>query len=283
MRIVFVEAGSYALVTISHPKSQQNHLHRQTSSSRKDSSAPHRSRRPRPPCYRSAAVAISPSLRFWQQPMSSPPTLPISSQQQTSSYPSEPLLATPAFRSFINRLASSVRQGFSQRRPWMELVDRSSFSRPDSLTDAASRVRKNFSYFRVNYVSLIALVLAFSLLSHPFSLLVLLCLLGAWLFLYTFRPSDQPLILLGRTFSDRETLGILVVSTVVVIFLTSVGSLLISALMVGLASVCAHGAFRDPEDLFLDDQEPASAGFLSFIGTAASSAAAAAPAVAARV
>jgi hypothetical protein len=92
------------------------------------------------------------------------------------------------------------------------------------------------------------------------------------------------LVILGRTFSERETLGILVVLTIVVIFLTSVGSLLISALMVGFALVCAHGAFRVPDDLFLDDQEPASAGFLSFLGGGASSAAvAAAPAVLARV
>lgn len=157
-------------------------------------------------------------------------------------------------------------------------------ARPDSLSEAASRIRKNLSYFKVNYISFIAVVLAFSLLSHPFSLLVLLCLLGGWIFLYLFRPSDQPVVILGRTFSDRETLGVLVVLTIVVVFLTSVGSLLISALMVGLAIVCAHGAFRVPEDLFLDDQEPANAGFLSFLGGAASSAAAAAaPAVASRV
>ncbi|KAH1094531.1 hypothetical protein GYH30_039998 [Glycine max] len=43
--------------------------------------------------------------------------------------------------------------------------------------------------------------------------------------------------------------------------------------MVGLAIVCAHGAFRVPEDLFLDDQEPNSSGFLSFLGSVAASAA----------
>lgn len=225
--------------------------------------------------------------------MASPPTLPISNTQSTSSSAatgggggaqSQPPIATPAFRSFINRLSSSVRQGFSQRRPWSELIDRTAFSRPDNLSDAASRIRKNFNYFRVNYLSLLAFVLAISLLSHPFSLLVLLSLLASWCFLYLFRPTDQPLVILGRTFSDRETLLILVVSTIVVVFLTTVGSLLISASLVGLAIVCAHGAFRIPEDLFLDDQEPANVGFLSFLGGAASSAAAAAaPAVAARV
>ncbi|KAE9451519.1 hypothetical protein C3L33_16570, partial [Rhododendron williamsianum] len=210
--------------------------------------------------------------------MASPPTLPISNPAQ--SQPPISATATPAFRAFLTRISSSFRHLSSNRRPWPELLDRSSLSRPDSLSEAASRIRKNSSYFRVNYLTLIALVLSLSLLSHPFSLLVLLSLLAAWLFLYLFRPSDQPLVVLGRTFSDRETLGVLVLSTVVVVFLTSVGSLLISALLVGIGIVCAHGAFRVPEDLFLDDQEAASTGFMSFLGGAASSAAAAAaPAV----
>ena len=208
----------------------------------------------------------------------SSPTIPISTPQTQSP------VATPAFRAFLSRFSTSIRQGFSQRRPWSELIDRNYLARPDSLSEAATRIRKNLSYFKVNYITLLALILAFSLLSHPLSLLVLLSLLASWIFLYLFRPSDQPLVILGRTFSDRETLGILVVLTIAVIFLTSVGSLMISALMVGLALVCAHGAFRVPDDLFLDDQEPANAGFLSFLGGGASSAAvAAAPAVVARV
>ncbi|KAK9279490.1 hypothetical protein L1049_013169 [Liquidambar formosana] len=220
--------------------------------------------------------------------MSSPSTLPISnpnaSNPITTGAQSQPSFTTPAFRAFLARLSDSLRHAFSRRRPWLELVDRTSFARPDSLSDATSRVRKNFSYFRVNYLTLLAGVLALSLLSHPFSLLTLLSLLAAWLFLYFFRPSDQPLVVFGRTFSNRETLGVLIVLTVVVIFLTSVGSLLISAIMVGLAIVCIHGAFRVPEDLFLDDQEMAGSGLFSLIGGAASSAAvAAAPSVVSRV
>ncbi|XP_041027210.1 PRA1 family protein B1-like [Juglans microcarpa x Juglans regia] len=207
--------------------------------------------------------------------MASAPTLPMSNPPQSS----QPPISTPAFRAFVSRLFSSIRHGFSHRRPWSEMVDRSSMARPDSLTEAYSRIRKNLSYFRVNYLTLLALVLALSLLSHPFSLVVLLSLLAAWAFLYVFRQSDQPLIVLGRTFSDRETLLGLCLLTVIVIFLTSVGSLLISALMIGFSIICAHGAFMVPDDLFLDDQEPANSGFLSFLGSAAASA----PAVAARV
>ncbi|XP_009597143.1 PRA1 family protein B4-like [Nicotiana tabacum] len=216
---------------------------------------------------------------------SSPAVLPISNPQTTTTTTSENTQQTitgvgptPALRSFINRISDTIRGGLSNRRPWSELVDRSAFSKPESVSDATLRIRKNYSYFRTNYLSLIAVVLAFSLITNPFSLILLTGLLAAWLFLYLFRPSDPPLVLFGRQFSERETLGVLIVSTVVVIFLTSVGSVLVSALMVGLAIVCTHAAFRAPEDLFLDEQESPATGFLSFL-----SAAAAGPAVAARV
>ncbi|PNX56100.1 PRA1 (prenylated RAB acceptor) family protein [Trifolium pratense] len=42
--------------------------------------------------------------------------------------------------------------------------------------------------------------------------------------------------------------------------------------MVGFAITFADGAFRVPEDLFLDDQEVTSSRFLLFLGGAASSA-----------
>ncbi|XP_044497621.1 PRA1 family protein B4-like [Mangifera indica] len=217
---------------------------------------------------------------------SAPPILPISTNQPTAatatSAQSQPPIATPAFRALITHLSDSLRNGVAQRRPWSELVDRSAFSKPESFSEATLRIRKNYSYFRVNYLSILAIVLAVSLVTNPFSLLMLVGLLASWIFLYLFRPADQPLVVFGRTYSDRETLGILVVLSVVVIFLTSVGSVLISALMVGTALICAHGAFRVPEDLFLDEQETPATGFLSFLGGAASNAAAAA-APAARV
>ncbi|RWW10172.1 hypothetical protein GW17_00026295 [Ensete ventricosum] len=213
-------------------------------------------------------------------PMASapPPILPVSSAGGGSAPSSAPPISVPVLRVFLSRLSDSARRSLAHRRPWYELFDRSAFTRPDSLSDAASRLRKNLAYFRVNYLALLAAALALSLLSHPFSLLLLVALLAAWAFLYLFRPSDaSPLILFRRTFSDREILAGLVLITLLVVFLTSVGSLIVSALMVGAAVVCVHGAFRVPEDLFLDDQDPGvpASGFLSFLGGAAASSGAA--------
>ncbi|XP_022753892.1 PRA1 family protein B3-like [Durio zibethinus] len=217
--------------------------------------------------------------------MSSTPILPVSTSEPNAE--SKPSTTTPNIRYILTRISASVRHALSHCRPWTELFDHTAFAKPASFSDATSRLRKNFSYFRANYLTILAGVLAFSLISHPFSLIILLSLISAWLFLYALRPSDQTLVIWGRTYSDRETLAMLVALTVVVIFLTSLGSLLISGIMMGLGIVSAHGAFRMPEDLFLDEQEPLSSGLFSFVSGAASSAAtaaaAAAPAIVSRV
>ncbi|KAL2337678.1 hypothetical protein Fmac_012124 [Flemingia macrophylla] len=218
-----------------------------------------------------------------------PPILPISNAQPTGASAGtvaggDAPANNPAVRAFINNLSASLRHGLDQRRPWSELADRSAFSKPESFSEATLRVRKNFSYFRINYYAIVSVILAVSLLTNPFSLILLVGLLASWTFLYLFRPSDQPLVILGRTFSDFETLAFLSGFTVFTIFLTSVGSVLISALMLGVAVVCLHGAFRMPEDLFLDDQETSQAtGFLSFLRSPAVAAAAAVPSVGSRV
>ncbi|KAL6204337.1 hypothetical protein ACLB2K_021605 [Fragaria x ananassa] len=200
--------------------------------------------------------------------MSSSSSIPMSSQQSTQ----EPSFPLPSFRSILTRLSGLSRHALANRRPWAELVDRTAFSRPVSFSDAASRVRKNAAYFRVNYLIVLAAVLAYSLLSHPFTLLTLVGLAAAWIFLYSHRQSDQPLVILGRAYSDTQVLFGLGLVTLVAILVTSVLSLLITAVMVGVGIVSAHGAFRDPEDLFLDESQPLGSGFASMFSGAASSA-----------
>ena len=173
---------------------------------------------------------------------SAPPVLPVTTVPPPSTTAGSTVSGTgsdvpvnsPAVRVLINNLSESLRNGLAQRRPWTELVDRSAFSKPESFSDATLRVRKNYSYFRVNYYAVVAGILAVSLLTNPFSLILLIGLLASWTFLYLFHPTDRPLVLFGCTFTDFETLMILSGLTIFVVFLTSVGSVLVSALMLGV-------------------------------------------------
>lgn len=194
-----------------------------------------------------------------------------------------------------------------QRKPWAEVFDRSSFSKPATLQEvrqrrerarqqsvfvlaplsppppapaspwllfshssdpaysttkhhqhktikqqATSRLRKNVAYFRVNYAAATVATVALAFLSHPSSLLVLGALVLAWV--YVFALHTGPLVINGRTLSDREKFfGMSAASFVLVFFLTGVGSLAFSALVAAGALVAAHGAMRAPDDLFLDE------------------------------
>ncbi|NP_001351774.1 PRA1 family protein B4-like [Cicer arietinum] len=205
-------------------------------------------------------------------PVANVPPPPTTTGSTVSGSGSDAPANSPAVRVLINNLSESLRHGLAQRRPWAELADRSAFTKPESFSEATLRVRKNFSYFRINYYAIVAVILAVSLLTNPFSLILLIGLFASWTFLYLFRPSDRPLVILGRTFTDFETLALLSGTTVFVVFLTSVGSVLVSALMLGVAVVCLHGAFRAPEDLFLDEQDSSqTTGFLSFLRAPAAS------------
>ncbi|CAJ1808528.1 unnamed protein product [Sphenostylis stenocarpa] len=205
-------------------------------------------------------------------PAPSAQVLPVSNPQTTITNTvttAETQPSQTAFRALISYFSDSLRHSLSHRRPWPELLDRSALAKPMSFSEATVRVRHNVSYFRVNYYVVVSLILAVSLLTSPFSLVLLLALLASWLVLYLLRPSDRPLHLFGRTFTDFETLSLLAGCSFVLLFLTPLGSLLVTAFTLSVALVAAHAAFRVPEDLFLDDRDASQpAGFLSILRAA---------------
>lgn len=171
---------------------------------------------------------------------------------------------TPAVWALYAKAQDAFRLALSQKRPWAELADRSQFAKPESFSDATVRLRKNLSHFRINYSLAVVAVVALSLVLHPVYLFVLAVLLCGWIYLYLVRT--DALVAFGRTFSEREVLLGMSVFTMIVVFMTNVGSILISAVMIGAGFCAAHGAFRVPDDLFLDDQE-VTGGFLSFLSS----------------
>ncbi|KAG2489999.1 hypothetical protein HYH03_011466 [Edaphochlamys debaryana] len=167
---------------------------------------------------------------------------------------SSPAVGANAMSVIIARLKDYAGNVTKERKPWAEMIDRNSFSKPGSLAEATSRLRKNANYFKVNYLIVMLLTTALTFVMHPSSLLVLALLAGSWIYVFLVRTA--PLQLGGRTLSDREKLmGMSAVSFITIFFLTSVGTVFFSALSLSLAVVAAHGAFREPDNLFIDEGE----------------------------
>lgn len=191
------------------------------------------------------------------------------STQPPTSYGAVPI-ATTSTATYSNNsrlppnLMSRAHSMISTRRPWRELFEPSSFSRPYSYTDAMTRIRRNVNYFRVNYAMVMLLILFLSLIYHPESMIVFLIVFVAWFFLYFFR--NDPLVLLGRTFDDRVVLAGLSLITIVTLVFTHVGLNVLLSLIIGVVVVGLHAAFRGTEDLFLDEEEAAENGLLSVVG-----------------
>mmetsp|Transcript_46396 Transcript_46396/g.148721 ORF Transcript_46396/g.148721 Transcript_46396/m.148721 type:complete len:109 (-) Transcript_46396:84-410(-) len=105
------------------------------------------------------------------------------------------------------------------------------------------------------------------MLMHPTSLFVLAAISAVWAYMFVVRT--DPLVIGGREMSEREVfLGMSGLSMVIVFFLTSVGTILFTALGIGLTGIAVHGAFRVPDDLFQDDAA-AGQGFFSFLSAPA--------------
>jgi PRA1 family protein 1 len=148
---------------------------------------------------------------------------------------------------------------YLQAKPWGELLDRNSLSRPATLAETTSRIRKNAEYYRTNYAILAAGTTALVMIANPWSLMVLGCLALVWFWAYIIKTT--PVAIGGRELSEREKfLALSGGSLVVVFFLTSVGSTLFYALGLSMIVVGLHAAMRAPDDLFLDEVPQASGG-----------------------
>ncbi|KAK3013349.1 hypothetical protein RJ639_008342 [Escallonia herrerae] len=161
----------------------------------------------------------------------------------------------------ISRSFQNLSSSLSRSRPWPEfLAGAGSFVRPDSLAGAGIRLRCNAKYFGANYAILTSACAAASLIGSPVALIVAAFVGMLWLVLYFFR--EDPLVVLGRHVSDWAVMVGLVTVSVLAVWFTGILNNLLIGIGVGVLISAVHGVFRNPEGLFLDENEAASDGLI---------------------
>ncbi|WOH08545.1 hypothetical protein DCAR_0727988 [Daucus carota subsp. sativus] len=131
-------------------------------------------------------------------------------------------------------------------RPWHDFLDISALSLPLSFSESTFRIRKNLHFFRFNYTLITLIILFFSLIYHPFSIITFLIILAAWLYLYLLRA--EPLLLFNWVFDEWIVLIFLCLITFVGLVLTRVWWNVFVACLIGGVVACVHGALRAPEE-----------------------------------
>jgi PRA1 family protein 1 len=156
----------------------------------------------------------------------------------------------------VSRIRESSTHLMQTAKPWSDFLDRTAFSKPTSAGDVTTRIQKNLHLYRTNYFIFFLGTMALSFLTQPRALMWTGGLLVAWIYLFLIRTA--PLVIGGREYSEREKLiGMSVLSFIVVFFLSPVGTTALYGATLSACIIGVHAAFREPDDLFLDDPGPA--------------------------
>ncbi|XP_057765356.1 PRA1 family protein G2 [Salvia miltiorrhiza] len=162
----------------------------------------------------------------------------------------------------IFRSTQNLSASLSRCRPWPEFL--SGLDLPPSLSAASLRFRRNAAYFSLNYAIIVSACAAVSLITTPLALIVLGFVLFLWLIFHFFR--EDPLLIWGRHVSDWAVIAGLVMLSILALWITGPLHNLSIGIIVGLLISSIHGVLRNPEGLFLDENDAVSTGLIATAG-----------------
>lgn len=191
--------------------------------------------------------------------MSAKPASSYGTGNETAATPLRPTTFQPP------QMAARATEFLAVRRPWREFLDVHSVSLPFSYGEAMIRIRKNLDHFRGNYTLIMLGILFLSLLWHPISLIVFIVVFIGWYFFYFSR--EETLVVMNHRIDDRVVLIGLTVVTIVGLVFTDVAWNVFGSLLIAVAVSGTHAAFRNSDDLYVDEESATQGGMFSVVGS----------------
>ena len=140
------------------------------------------------------------------------------------------------------------------------------FACPEGVGDALHRFRRNTNDFGYNYCLLLLVISAGCVVTKPFSLVVIACLLMLWAYVFYVRAAETTFR--GFTITLRlQGVILFAFSAFVLLVATDVSQLLMGGMTGGCFLCVAHAVLRVPEALPEDGERGIVGGFTEFVSS----------------
>lgn len=116
-------------------------------------------------------------------------------------------------------------------------------SKPE-FADLFDRIKENFEYYAFNYLVILLVMSALTILSSPLAFLGGLFTVFAYFYLYFLNP--EPIVIAGITLDNNVKAAFIMLFSLVVLWLTGAGAIFTTLMLVVAVIALTHAAVRRP-------------------------------------
>jgi PRA1 family protein 1 len=132
---------------------------------------------------------------------------------------------------------------WTRSRPWGEFGNTAQMNRPE-VSEVLERVKENAEYYAFNYLVILLVMSALTVITSPLAFLGGLFIVGAYFYLYFLNP--EPIVLLGISMDKNVKAAAIMLFSLVVLWLTGAGATFTGLVVVVGIIALTHAAVRKP-------------------------------------
>lgn len=145
----------------------------------------------------------------------------------------------PSLESVKSRLADI----WQRSRSWSEFANTSQMSRPEP-SEIVERVKENLEYYAFNYLVILLVMSAFTILTSPLAFLGGMFIVLAYFYLFFLNPDSFKIA--GISLDNNAKAAAILLFSLVVLWLTGAGAAFTGLVVVVAVVALTHAAIRKP-------------------------------------